>query len=221
MRLTLSTVLFDLDGTLLDTAPDMAWALNQMRIQSGNQALDLQLIRPHVSHGSFALCRIGCDAMEGSDEFEQFRLGLLQIYSDNIARKTQLFDGMADVLEELEHRSIRWGIVTNKPSWLTTPLLKQLELATRAEVVISGDTIPEKKPHPAQLLLAAERLDAAPSNCVYIGDAERDIAAGNSAGMHTLAALYGYLGADDRPAAWGADGLVRTPAELGTWLRSI
>lgn len=220
MHLTLSTVLFDLDGTLLDTAPDMAWALNQMRIRDGNEALDFQLIRPHVSHGSFALSRIGCDAAEGSDEFERFRLGLLQIYSDNIARETQLFDGIAEILRELENRSIQWGIVTNKPSWLTTPLLQQLELAKRATVVISGDTVPDKKPHPAQLLLAAERLNTSPGNCVYIGDAERDIVAGNAAGMLTVAALYGYLSADDAPTTWGADNIVRTPAELGEWLFS-
>ncbi len=221
MRSTLSTILFDLDGTLLDTAPDMAWALNQMRLKCGNPALDFQLIRPHVSHGSFAMSRIGCDAAEGSDEFEEFRLGLLQIYSDNIARETRLFDGMAEILEELDRRAIRWGIVTNKPGWLTVPLLQELELASRAAVVINGDTIPERKPHPAPLFLAAERVGTTPSNCVYIGDAERDIAAGNAAGMHTLAAAYGYLGADDRPADWGADGLVRSPAELATWLQSI
>ncbi len=218
MHQTLSTVLFDLDGTLLDTAPDMAWALNQMRIRDGNEVLDFQLIRPHVSHGSFALSRIGCDAAEGSDEFERFRLGLLQIYSDNIARETRLFVGVAEILRELESRSIQWGIVTNKPSWLTTPLLQQLELAKRATIVISGDTIPEKKPHPAQLLLAAERLNTSPGNCVYIGDAERDIVAGNAAGMLTVAALYGYLSADDAPATWGADNIVRTPTELGEWL---
>ncbi|HCU88982.1 MAG TPA: phosphoglycolate phosphatase [Gammaproteobacteria bacterium] len=218
MQRTFSTVLFDLDGTLLDTAPDMAWALNQMRIQIGNEALDFQLIRPHVSHGSFALSRIGCGAVEGSDEFERFRLGLLQIYSDNIARETQLFDGIAEILGELESRSIPWGIVTNKPSCLTTPLLQQLELSNRAAVVISGDTVPEKKPHPAQLLLAAERLNTLPGECVYVGDAERDIAAGNAAGMLTVAALYGYLSADDTPATWGADNMVRTPTELNEWL---
>lgn len=221
MRTKPSKILFDLDGTLLDTAPDMAWALNQVRTQNGQQALDFQLIRPHVSHGSFALSRIGCEASEGSDAFEQFRLSLLQVYADNIARETQLFDGMEEVLRDLERRSIKWGIVTNKPSWLTTPLLQHLDLASRAAVVVSGDTIPEKKPHPAQLLLAAKLLKAPPKDCVYIGDAQRDIAAGNSAGMLTLAALYGYLGTDDRPADWGADGVVRTPADLGTWLKSI
>ena len=221
MRPMLSTILFDLDGTLLDTAPDMAWALNQVRMQNDQPALDFQLIRPYVSHGSFALSRIGCDAKEGSDEFEQFRLRLLAIYGENIARETRLFAGMEQILENLERRSIEWGIVTNKPGWLTTPLLQQLNLTSRAAVVICGDTIPQKKPHPAQLLLAADRLNTSPNHCVYIGDAERDITAGNSAGMHTLAALYGYIGIHDNPANWGADGTVQTPADLGEWLQAI
>ncbi len=221
MKLKSSKVLFDLDGTLLDTAPDMAWALNQVREHRGLDGIEYKVIRPHVSHGSFALTRIGCEADEGSDEFEQFRLQLLQIYGDNIARETQFFDGMEEVINDLEDRSIPWGIVTNKPSWLTTPLIQQLDLETRAAVVISGDTTTKNKPHPAQLLLAAERLSVSPKECIYVGDAERDITAGNSAGMRTLVALYGYLAIDDSPDDWGADAMVQTPAELGAWLRSI
>jgi len=216
-----SKVLFDLDGTLLDTAPDMAWALNQVREQHGLEGIEYKVIRRHVSHGSFALTRLGCTADEASDEFEQFRLRLLKIYSENIVRETQLFDGMDLVIEYLEAQSIPWGIVTNKPSWLTIPLIQQLDLETRAAVVISGDTTTKNKPHPAQLILAAERLSASPEECIYVGDAERDIMAGNSAGMRTLVALYGYLGIDDSPEDWGADAMVETPAELGAWLGSF
>jgi phosphoglycolate phosphatase len=216
-----SKVLFDLDGTLLDTAPDLAWALNEVRARRGMRALEFERIRPHVSHGSFALTKIGCDADETSGDFEQFRLDLLQVYSENVARETRLFAGMDLLLSELETRSISWGIVTNKPSWLTDPLLQQVGLDTRAAVVISGDTAEQKKPHPAPLLLAAERMRVRPQECVYVGDAERDVAAGKSAGMYTLAALYGYIGADDSPLDWGADAMVNTPLEVAAWLASF
>lgn len=216
-----SNVLFDLDGTLLDTALDLAWALNQVRAAEGQPMLDFERIRPYVSHGSFALTRLGCEASEESDEFEQFRLTLLGIYAENVARETRLFEGMAELLGELEARSIPWGIVTNKPGWLTDPLLRALELEERAAVVISGDTAAQKKPHPAPLLLAAERLHANAGDCVYVGDAERDIAAGKSAGMFTLAALYGYIGADDSPVNWGADALIKSPRDVSDWLDSF
>jgi len=216
-----SKVLFDLDGTLLDTAPDLAWALNEVRARKGLPALDFERIRPHVSHGSFALTRIGCDADETSDDFEQFRLALLEIYSENVARETRLFAGMDLLLADLEARSILWGIVTNKPGWLTNPLLEQLGLDARAAVVISGDTTEKKKPHPAPLLLAAERMRTRPRECVYVGDAERDVAAGKSAGMYTLAALYGYIGPDDSPFDWGADAMVNAPLEVAAWLASF
>ncbi len=216
-----SKVLFDLDGTLLDTAPDLAWAVNQVRAANGLCALEFERIRPHVSHGSIALTKIGCNAGEGSHEFEQFRLAVLEIYSTNVARETRLFEGMEELLDDFDSRSIPWGIVTNKPGWLTDPLLQQLNLLSRASVVISGDTIPEKKPHPAPLLLAAARMRAAPQQCVYVGDAKRDIAAGKSAGMYALAALYGYIGADDTPSDWGADAFVRSPLEVSAWLASF
>lgn len=216
-----SKVLFDLDGTLLDTAPGLAWALNEVRAAKGLQGLDFDRIRAQVSHGSVALTRIGCDADEGSDEFELFRRALLRIYRDNVAHETRLFEGMAELLHHLESRSIPWGIVTSKPGWLTLPLLQALDLETRAAVVISGDTAAQRKPHPAPLLLAAERLCTSPQECVYVGDAERDIHAGKAAGMYTLAALYGYIGADDSPAHWGADALVRTPLEIEIWLASF
>jgi phosphoglycolate phosphatase len=216
-----SNVLFDLDGTLLDTAPDLVGALNRVRALLGQAPLPYDRVRPYVSHGSYALTRLGCDAEEGSDEFERFRLELLETYSENVARETRLFDGMDELLGALEARSTPWGIVTNKPGWLTEPLLRQLSLRERAAVVVSGDTAAEKKPHPAPLLLAAERMATDASRCVYVGDAERDVTAGKSAGMFTLVAVYGYIGSEDTPAAWGADALVNSPREVGLWLESF
>jgi len=206
-----TTVLFDLDGTLLDTAPDLAWALNKVRAGRGAAALDYALVRSVVSHGSYAMTRIACDEPEDSSAFEQFRLELLDVYADNLADRTRLFDGMGNVLDTLESTGITWGIVTNKPAWLTDPLLERVRLADRAAVVISGDTLAQRKPHPAQLLLAAEKTASEPVDCVYIGDAERDIIAGRAAGMRTVIALYGYLAADDRPGEWGADSLIDDP----------
>jgi N-acetyl-D-muramate 6-phosphate phosphatase len=216
-----SKVLFDLDGTLLDTAPGLAWALNRVRTAQGLPALAFDRVRSQVSHGSVALTRIGCDADEGSEEFERFRLALLRTYGDNVAYGTRLFEGMEELLHALESRSIPWGVVTNKPDWLTGPLLQALGLGTRAAVIISGDTAQERKPHPAPLLLAAERMATSPRECVYVGDAKRDITAGKAAGMYTLVALYGYIGADDSPTTWGADAMVRTPLEIGRWLTSF
>lgn len=214
-------VLFDLDGTLLDTAPSLAWALNQVRAAKGLPELEFDHIRPHVSHGSVALTRIGSDAVEDSDEFEQFRLALLEVYGDNVAHGTRLFEGIDNLLQKLEAQSIPWGIVTNKPQWLTVPLLEALDLSAKATVIISGDTAEQQKPHPAPLLLAAERMGVTPQQCVYIGDAERDIAAGKAAGMYTLIALYGYIGVDDFPAQWGADAMVHAPDDISGWLASF
>jgi phosphoglycolate phosphatase len=164
------------------------------------------------------MTRVGCEFAADSDEFEAFRQDLLRFYADNLARRTALFQGMDAVLGHLDAARQPWGIVTNKPAYLTTPLLRQLDLLDRAAVVISGDTLHEKKPHPAPLLLAAQRINTAPANCVYIGDAKRDIDAGRSAGMSTIVALYGYLAADDAPQTWGADAMVSAPPEIAAWL---
>jgi len=214
-------VLFDLDGTLLDTAPDLAAALNAARSLRALAPLPFSAIRPSVSHGSFALARIGCDFDEGSEAFERFRLDLLESYAANVARESSLFDGMDELLGRLESIGIPWGIVTNKPEYLTAPLLHALDLTERAAVVICGDTAPNKKPHPEPLLLAASRINARPERCVYIGDAERDIVAGKAAGMTTVVALYGYIGTCDAPLEWGADAAINHPRELPVWLNSF
>jgi phosphoglycolate phosphatase len=206
-------VLFDLDGTLLDTAPDMAGALNELRVEEGLTPLPFEALRPHVSHGSARLVSVGFDLPDGN-EHERLRLRFLDVYRARLAAATRPFDGMEAVLQAVEAAGHAWGIVTNKPGWLTEPLLEELGLRGRCGCVVSGDTLPVRKPHPQPLLHAAEIIGVAPARCTYVGDAERDIQAGRAAGMRTLVAAFGYLGADDEPAAWGADGIVASPADL-------
>lgn len=216
---TTRTVLFDLDGTLLDTAPDLAWALNEVRRIHGDPPLDYAAIRAVVSHGSLAMTRLACAYPEDSAAFAGFRQQLLDVYRDNLATRTRLFTGMSELLDEFDERGMCWGIVTNKPAWLTDPLLEQVRLSDRAATIVSGDTLAQSKPHPAPLLLAAQQTGSAPADCLYIGDAERDVIAGNAAGMRTMVALYGYLCADDQPERWGADVLAESPAAIRAWLR--
>jgi 2-phosphoglycolate phosphatase len=213
--------LFDLDGTLLDTAPDLASALNRVRAKSNLPPISFERIRSIVSHGSYALCRLGSELLEESSKFEEFRLEFLDQYARHVARETRLFEGMDQLLRTLESANIPWGIVTNKPASLTEPLLTELGLDRRAAVVISGDTIAQKKPHPAPLLLAAERMHVSAGHCVYIGDAERDIAGGNAAGMRTIAVRYGYIAHDESPDGWGAEVVVNSPSEIIDWFLSF
>ena len=215
---TIRTVLFDLDGTLLDTAPDLAAALNAVLIENNRSALPFDAIRPVVSHGGIALIKLGFELQPSDPDFEPLRQRLLKIYRDNISRLTRPFPGIADLLDTLEKRRINWGIVTNKPGWLTDPLLQDLGLYDRAVAIVSGDTLDERKPHPAPMLHACELAGSEPGQCVYIGDAERDIEAGINAGMHTLVALFGYLQEQDDPRSWQADDMIETPMGLLEWL---
>jgi phosphoglycolate phosphatase len=217
---SIDAVLFDLDGTLLDTAPDMAAALNTLRAEEGSAELPFTHVRSHVSHGGAALVRLGFPEARDA-EFERLRSRLLKLYRADIPRATRLFDGLAGVLEELESQHVPWGVVTNKPGWLTEPLLAALGLATRAGCVVSGDTVAQRKPHPLPLLHAARLIGLEPLRCLYVGDAERDVRAGKAAGMRTLIARYGYLGPDDQPRAWHADGMVDAPGEILTWMREL
>jgi len=214
----IKTVLFDLDGTLADTAPDLAYALNCVLQEQGRPPLPFENIRPVVSHGGIALIKHGFHIDESDAAFQLLRQRLLAIYRENIARETRLFDGMAELLEQLEQRGLNWGVVTNKPGWLTEPLLEALGVKSRAAAVVSGDTLPERKPHPAPMLLACEQAGSAAAHCLYVGDAERDITAGRNAGMHTLVALFGYLGETDFPEQWQADGMVESALEILDWL---
>jgi phosphoglycolate phosphatase len=213
----IKAVLFDLDGTLLDTALDMTEALNALRAEEGLQALSNEVVRCQVSHGGHALVRLGFGAL-AADAHEAMRTRLLNIYRRQLARHTQLFEGGDEVLTELERRGLSWGIVTNKPGWLTDPLLIEVKLHTRARTVVSGDTLAERKPHPLPLLHAASTMGVAPGECVYVGDAERDMQAAQAAGMYALVAGYGYLGDDDRADTWFSHGWLDTPLELLDWL---
>lgn len=211
-------VLFDLDGTLADTAPDLAYALNQTLRQQGRDELPFETIRPHVSHGGIALIRLGFGLAPGDPGFEALRRRFLEIYLANLARETRLFPGMDEVLSRLEAQRIPWGVVTNKPAWLTDPLMRQLALADRAAAIVSGDTLSNRKPHPDPILHACRTAAVPAADTLYIGDAERDIEAGNRAGTTTLAALFGYIGDQDDPAEWRADGLISSPEELLQWV---
>jgi phosphoglycolate phosphatase len=212
-----TALLLDLDGTLLDTAPDMGGALNRLLIEADRAPLPLASIRPVVSHGAIRLVSLGFPEATGT-EFERLRLRFLDLYSQNLAERTTLFPGIEHVLEELERLGLPWGVVTNKPGWLTDPLLVALGLDQRAGVVVSGDTVAERKPHPLPLLHAAGIVGVAPARCVYVGDAERDIQAGRAAGMTTVVAAYGYLSVDDDPATWQPTGIVAEPIELLDWI---
>jgi phosphoglycolate phosphatase len=212
-------VLFDLDGTLLDTAPDLVSAANAALAGAGYAPLPLAALRPHVSAGAEAILRAGLEQHGGDPaRLDDLLPPMLSAYRENIARHTRLFDGMDAVLDALEARGLPWGVVTNKPAWLTDPLMEALNLSGRAACVVSGDTVTEKKPHPLPMLEAARRVGHAAAACVYLGDASRDIEAGQRAGMRTLAALYGYLTDGDDPRVWGADDLLDTPRDLLPWL---
>ena len=218
LPMRIRTVLFDLDGTLLDTAPDLAFALNETLRHFGREPLPFETIRPVVSHGGIALIKLGFGLDPDDDGYTPRRQFLLDTYRNNIARETRPFAGMHELLDAIEQHGLNWGVVTNKPAWLTDPLLQALDLYSRAATVISGDTLPERKPHPAPMLLACEQAGSRPHECLYVGDARRDIEAGRNAGMATLVALFGYIGAGDDPATWGADALVESPADISAWL---
>jgi 2-phosphoglycolate phosphatase len=212
------TVLFDLDGTLADTAPDLAFALNQLLHEQGCAPLPFAQIRPVVSHGGIALIKLGFDIDEDAPRFDALRQRLLAIYREHIVHHTTLFAGMAELLDNIEGRGLNWGVVTNKPGWLTEPLLEGLALRQRAATIVSGDTLNERKPHPAPMLLACKQAGSTAAECLYVGDAERDIEAGRNAGMRTLVALFGYIGEQERPELWRADGMVESAGAILEWL---
>lgn len=212
------TVLFDLDGTLADTAPDLAAALNTLLVEEVREPLPFERIRPVVSHGSTGLLQLGFGTKPGDDGFSELRERLLAHYAHGLCRETRLFPGIPGVLATLHRRGIVWGIVTNKPSYLTEPLLTRLELAHPPACVVSGDTTENRKPHPQPMLHACAIARTQPSESLYVGDAERDIQAGNAAGMKTVVALFGYIGENENPASWGADGMVSAPLEILEWI---
>ena len=210
-------VLFDLDGTLLDTAHDFMNALNALRAEENLAPLPYEKVRCQVSHGANALVKLSFGELSAT-EHEVMRQRLLDIYRKQLARHTALFEGGDEMLRDLERRGLHWGIVTNKPGWLTDPLLVEVGLHTRARAVVSGDTLPQRKPHPLPLLHAAETMGVKPEECVYVGDAERDMQAAQAAGMYALVAGFGYLGEEDRADQWYSHGWLDTPLDLLDWL---
>jgi N-acetyl-D-muramate 6-phosphate phosphatase len=209
---SISCVLFDLDGTLADTAPDLVGTLNQLRTEQGLSRLALENYRYTVSYGSAYMITEGFSMPQNHPDFEALRLRFLEIYAKNLAQKTVLFSGISKLLTTLAKKNIAWGIVTNKPERFTLPLVEKLGLKNLAGAVISGDTCEHAKPHPEPLLTACGLLDCSAENSVYIGDHARDIEAGKAAGMKTVVAGYGYIYED--PVAWGADDIVYSVEEL-------
>lgn len=218
MNSNIRTVLFDLDGTLADTAPDMAFALNKVREEQGMPALPFSAIRPVVSHGAAAMVQLGLGITSEDARFAPLRQRFLDIYREHLTLETRLFPGMDEVLRTIEERNMNWGVVTNKPAWLTNPLMEQLGLTQRAACIVSGDTTPERKPHPAPMLHACHQAGSHAWQCLYVGDAQRDIEAGKRAGMKTLAALFGYIGAAEEPQLWDADAMIQHPLEILDWI---
>lgn len=214
----MQAVLFDLDGTLVDTAADLGYALNLQRQRHGLAFLPDETMRPYASHGSRGLLEIGFGLSPEDPCFEDMRTEYLALYTEVLTRQPVLFPGMAETLAAIEQQGLQWGVVTNKPRRFTTPIVEALGLAARAGAVISGDDAPQPKPSPQTLLLACERMQLNPADTIYLGDAERDIQAGNAAGMTTLVALFGYLSETDKPQEWGADGYIRQPQDLLSYL---
>jgi phosphoglycolate phosphatase len=210
--------LFDLDGTLVDTAPDMAGALNRLRAEYDLPALPYAAIRPWVSHGAGALVRLGFGQELEAERMEALRLRYLELYAAALCVESTLFSGMAEVLARLEAKGRAWGVVTNKPTFLTEPLLDGLGLTRRAGCIVSGDTLPTRKPDPAPVRHACALLGLPEAGCVMVGDAERDIAAARAAGCPSIAAAFGYVLEDDDPHTWGADAVVDAASELLAWI---
>ena len=208
-----------MDGTLLDTAPDMVNALNNLRREHHFSPLPYELVRSAVSHGAARVVRIGFESA-GAEEFARLQQRFLEIYRGALSEHTRLFPGMLEVLQELDARGLKYGIVTNKAGWLTEPLLAQLNLRSRFVCVVSGDTLAERKPHPKPLLHAAALAGVSPGECIYVGDAERDVQAAHAAAMPALVANYGYLRADEDASQWGGDGYLERPLDLLDWLNA-
>lgn len=217
----MNAVLFDLDGTLVDTAPDLAYALNETLKHFGREPMPYEKIRDVVSHGGTALIKLGFDIEPEAEHFETYRQFLLDIYKKNLCRESRLFEGMTELLTYLEAQLMPWGIVTNKPSWLTDPLMQTMGLDKRAVSIVSGDTCERNKPHPDPIIYACRQAGVEPAKCFYIGDAARDIEAGKAAGCKTVTALFGYIHDNDQPEQWQADYDITHPADMIEILKTL
>jgi len=221
LTFTPEAVLFDLDGTLLDTAPDFIRVVNQQRLLHNQDTLAPHLIRETVSNGARALIKLAFNLEAGDEDFINRHTELLALYEESIAEETVFFPGIDLFLKQLEENSIPWGIVTNKPSRSTLPLLERLKLNNRCSVTVCPDDVTHSKPHPEPLLLACDKLNCSPDRSIYIGDHERDIEAGRSAGMITIAARYGYIDTPERVDDWNADLIIDHGNKLTEWLKAV
>lgn len=207
-------VLFDLDGTLIDSAPDLAGAANELRALHGLPALPYEALRPMVGAGARGMLGVAFDIGPQHQSFIALRDAFLHLYEQRMTRQTRLFEAVVPLLDVLDHEDTPWGIVTNKAERFTRPLVRSLGLHDRARAVVAGDTTPHSKPHPAPLLEAARQVGADPSRCLYVGDDVRDVQAGRAAGMATAVAAWGYLGIGEPIEAWGAEYIAHRPADL-------
>ena len=213
-------VLFDLDGTLIDSAPDLAGAANRLRADHGMEPLPLEMLRPMVGSGARGMVGVAFGVAPGDDRFEPLRDAFLAHYEAMLLETTSPFAGVDEMLSALEAAGIPWGIVTNKATRFTSAIVAGLKLVERAAVVVCGDTTPHAKPHPEPLLHAARTMGLAPEDMVYVGDDLRDAQAARAAGMAMVAATWGYLGLGEPVHSWGADALLDEPGQLLAWLRA-
>jgi 2-phosphoglycolate phosphatase len=212
-------VLFDLDGTLADTAADLAAPVNAMRVERGLEPLPIDQLRPVASMGARGLILRGLGVANDSPQFEALRIDFLTRYEQALCVQTRLFDGMDAVIDKLEQSGVQWGVVSNKVERYVRPIMEQLGVLERSRTAIGGDTTPFAKPHPEPLLHACRTMAVDPRRCVYVGDDLRDIQAGRAAGMATVAAAYGFCGDADPPERWEADALIKAPLDLLGLLR--
>lgn len=210
----INTVLFDLDGTLIDTAPDMAAALDILCDEEQHSRLPYSEVRPIVSNGSVALVKLAFGDDVDEHTLDRLKARYLEIYQDHLAVHSQLFEEMDILLRQLEKNNIKWGVVTNKPGWLTDPLMESLGLHKRAACIVSSDSTENRKPHPEPMYYACRLTEAQPEECVYVGDARRDIEAGQNAGMKTIIAEYGYIADSENTEDWQADHSIQSPSQI-------
>ena len=214
----LSCVLFDLDGTLLNTAPDLTTALNKALTHFNFPEVSINAITPYISYGAAVMIDTALEQEVAAAIKADILEWLLNYYENHIADATELYPGMPELLETLENKGIPWGVVTNKRERMTHPLMHALDLTKRSACIICGDTTAHSKPHPEPMLTACRQVQVPPEACLYIGDAQHDISAGKAANMKTLAATWGYLKPDDKPQEWGADALINHPNEILDWI---
>jgi N-acetyl-D-muramate 6-phosphate phosphatase len=207
-------VLFDLDGTLVDSAPDLAAAADRLRVECGLPSLPLSHYRAHAGAGARGMLRVAFGMGPDHAQFDQHKAAFFSLYEQSLTERTVAFDGVDTLLSSLQEHGMVWGVVTNKAQRFALPLTAAMPLFVDAAAIVCGDTTPHAKPHPAPVLEAARRVGCPPADCIYVGDDLRDIQAGKAAGMRTVAACYGYLGPDADVDDWGADAQVNSPLDL-------